>query len=61
MSKMSIESKYQKSPSFPIVLNCLRLYLKMDDFLAANDNFISFEIKLPSIICFSQDLFCTQI
>ena len=61
MSKISIETKYQKSTSFPIVLNCLRLYFKMDDFLAENDNFISFEIKLHSIICFSHDLFCTQM
>ncbi len=61
MSKISIETKYQKSPSFPLVLNFLRLYFKMDDFLAENYYFISFQIKLHSIICLSHDLFCIQI
>ena len=61
MSKISVETKYQKSPSFPLVLNFLRLYFKMDDFLAENYYFISFQIKLHCIICLSHDLFRIQI
>ena len=61
MSKLPVETKYQKSPSFPIVLILLRLDFKMDDFLAENANFISFEIKLHSILYCSHYLFFTQI
>ena len=43
MSKLPVETKYQKSPSFPIVLIFLRLDFKMDDFLA--ENAILFHLK----------------
>ena len=53
MSKISIETKYQKSPSFPIVLNVLRLNFKMDDFLGEK---IIFHLKSNYTAYFASDM-----